>query len=263
MRRRRLYRWAAVGLLLAVGLYFVLDVVMLQYMQSRGGAQVARAMTAQSATVRLGHVPFLPGFFAGRISNVSASIDGATAVGGFGVSTIDFTATAVHFSPGRMFALSRSLFSSRTTVSFDHPFMHVEIAESDLSDFIKHAVPSVGEVSVKPTGIEIRFKLPQPNESFSFASPSPSPTPSPKPADLLTEPARYLPRIDTGRFVLTLIDQSQIGYTYRDDAQRIQNLISLPPVPTSMNSDVRLGKGVIVIESTGLKLSVNLGEGTS
>jgi len=263
MRRRRLYRWVGAGLLVAIGLYFVLDVVSLQYMQSRAGAQVARAMTAESATVKLGSVPFLPGFFAGRISNVSASINGATASGGFGVATIDFTAKVVHFSPRHMLSLARSLFSSKTTVTFDQPFMHVEIAESDLSDFIKHAVPSVGQVQVKPTGIEIRFKIPQPTETFSSFGPSPSPTPSPKPEDLLTEPARYLPVIQDRHFMLRLIDVSQIGFAYRDDAARIENLISLPPVPSSMNSDVRLGKGVIVIESSGLKLSATIGEGTS
>src|SRR3954453_22367551 len=99
MRRRGVYRWAAVGLLLAVGLYFVLDIVALQYMQSRGGAEVARAMTAEGATVKLGSVPFLPGFFSGHLSHVSARIVGPTAAGGFGVQEIDFKAGSVKFVP--------------------------------------------------------------------------------------------------------------------------------------------------------------------
>lgn len=263
MRRRRLYRWIGVGLVLAVGLYFVLDVVMLQYMQSRGGAEVARGMTAESASVKLGSVPFLTGFLSGRISNVSASISGATAAGGFGVQSIDFTAKQVHFSPRRMFSLARSLFSTRTTVTFNDPFGQVEIGEGDLRDFIKHAIPDVGDVQVKSSGVEVRFKLPRPARTFSSASPSLSPTPTPNPDDLLSKPARFLPRIEDRKFVLTLIDVSQIGFDFRDDAARIENLISLPPVPATMNSDVRLGKGVIVIESTGKTLTVTIGEGTS
>jgi hypothetical protein len=260
MRRRRLVRWIGVGVVLVVGLYLVADVVVLQYMQSRAGATVARAMAAQDAKVRLGSIPFLPGFLRGRTSNVSATIDGATAAGGFGVDQIQFSAVSVRYSTWHMFSLSRSLFSTQTKVTFTQPDATVQIAESDLSDFIEHNVPDVGQVAVKATGIEIRFKLAPPATS-SFATPSPSPTP--RPDQGLTEPARYLPRIDDRRFVITLIDVSQVPFEFRDDAKRIENLISLPPVPLSMSShtDVRLGKGVIIIDSNGASLTVTLGQG--
>ncbi len=264
MRRRRLVRWIGVAAILVVGLYFVVDVVTLQYLQSRAGAEVARGMAAQGVKVHLGSVPFLPGFLFGHTSNVGATIDGATASGGFGVDQIDFTASTVHYSPSHMFSLARSLFATQTKVTFAQPQCTVQLAESDLSQFIEHNVPDVGQVSVKPTGIEIRFKLPLlPAVTAPTSSPSPSPSPTPKPEDQLTEPARFLPRIENGHFVLTLIDVSQIGTEFRDDAARIENLISLPPVPSSMNSDVRLGKGVIVIESQGLTLTVTIGEGPS
>jgi hypothetical protein len=264
MRRRRIYRWIAVAVIVLVGLYFVVDVVTLQYMQSRAGAETARGMAAQGAKVKLGSVPFLPGFLFGHTSNVSATIDGATATGGFGVDQIQFSASSVHFSPSHMFSLARSLFSTQTKVTFMQPSCTVQLAESDLSQYIEHTVADVGQVQVKPTGIEIRFKLPLlPPTASPTATPSPSPTPTPSPQVQLTEPARFLPRIENGRFVLTLIDVSQIGAQFRDDASQIENLINLPPVPSSMNSDVRLGKGVIVIESQGLSLTVTVGQGPS
>jgi len=266
MRRRRLYRWIGAGLLVGIGLYFVLDVVSLQYLESRAGAQTARWMSAESAKVRLGSVPFLPGFFAGHTSNVAATINGATAPGGFGVDEISCTAAKVHYSASHMFSLARSLFSTQTNVTLDQPNCVVQIAESDLSDFIKRAVPSVGEVSVKPTGVEIRFDLPQETNGYSsFPSASPAPSPSPSAAPTMSEPARYLPRLDDRRFVLTLVDVSQVPFADRDDARRIENLISLPLVPPSMqrNSNVVLEKGRIEIDSSGVSLTVTLGQAPS
>src|ERR1041385_8663432 len=146
MRRRRLYRRAGVALVLLVGLYFVLDVVSLQYMQSRARAGIAHQMTAEDASVKLGSVPFLPGYLSGRISNVSASVTGATGAGGFGVQSVDVRAGQVRFGPGKIFSLARSIFATRTKITLIDPIAIVQIGEADLGNFIKSAIPSVGDV---------------------------------------------------------------------------------------------------------------------
>ena len=264
MRRRGLYRWLGVAAVLLVGLYFVFDVVSLQYMQSRAQAQIAAAMSASGAKVKLGSIPFLPGYFDGKLVNVEFNVSGATAQGGFGVSSIDVQASELRFGPGKMFALARSLFATRTKVTLVKPISIVQISETDLSEYIKRNVSTVGDVAVKATGIEIRFKIKPAQHYYGYyysATPSPTPTPSGQPE--LTKPARYLPFVENHRLVLSLTTIFGVPYEFQDDAERIQNLIRLPPIPGELNSDVHLGKGVIVVESQGPSVTLNVGEGDS
>ncbi len=264
MRSRRL-RWLGVAAIVAIGLYFVADIVALQYLQSRGAGRISQALAAQSSTLKLGSLPFLPSYLGGHLSGVEAKVKDATAKEGFGVQSIDIRASEIRFGPGKMFSLARSLFSTRSKVTLTEPIAIIEIGEQDLSEFIKRRVPRVGDVQVSGSGIEVRFKLPEreanASSSSSGSSSSPSPSPSPSFDELLTKPARYLPRIEGRHFVLTLTSLSQLGFQYRDEALSIEHMIELPPVPAGMSSDVRLGKGVITIDCEGKTVTLDVGEG--
>jgi hypothetical protein len=264
MRRRPFVRWVGVAAVVAIGLYFVLDVVALQYMQSRGSAGIAQELAAESATLKLGSVPFLPSYLGGHTNGVEAKVRAATAEGGFGVQSINVRAREMKFSAGKMFSLARSLFSTRTKVTLVEPIALIDIGEADLRDYIIRHIPSVGDVQIKGSGIEVRFNIPQREGiSSSTSGPSPSPTATPNAEDLLTKPARYLPRVEARRFVLTLTSVSQVNSRYHDDAFRIERLIKLPMVPAGMTSDVRLGKGVITLDCEGKAVTLEVGEGPS
>jgi hypothetical protein len=51
-----------VGLLVAVGLYFVIDIVTLRYLEARGRDQIVQTMSAEDGSLDLGNVPFLTRF---------------------------------------------------------------------------------------------------------------------------------------------------------------------------------------------------------
>jgi hypothetical protein len=275
MRRAHLFRWLGVALVVAVGLYFVFDVVALQYMQGRGSADIAQTLAAEGATLKLGSIPFLPRYLSGHLGsrcdsaqctrNIEAKVKGATAEDGFGVQLIDFEASGATFAPAKTFGIARHLFSARTKMTLTDPIVLTEIGQADLSDYIKKKISQVGDVQVNASGIEVRFKLSAPEAPTPYYGygPTPSPTPTPGPDQLLSKPARYLPRVDAGRFGLTLTSVSQVPPEFRDDASRIETLIHLPPVPAGMTSDVRLGKAVITIESQGKSVTINVGQGPS
>ncbi len=157
----------------------------------------------------------------------------------------------VTFEPGEIFALSRSTFATRTKVKAMQPFGLLELGEQDLEDYIRRLVPLVGDIRVKGSGIEIRFlemgvdpaEAEQPRE------------------DQLTKPARYLPRVEGGRLKLDLISVSQIGFGYRADAARIEDIIRLPKIPAGLRPDVGLRDRVVVVEAQGLEVSLTVGEG--
>jgi hypothetical protein len=250
MRRGRRFRWLAVLLLVGVGVYFVLDVAARQYLQSRGGDQIARVLSAQDAKVKLPGIPFLPGFLSGHIGEVDVEVLGASGPGGLRVQSIQARLSEVRFSPRKLFALARSSFATRTTVTALQPVSIVEIGEGDLEDYLTRMVPEVGNVLVKATGIEVSFlkKLDQPRPN------------NPSDQDL-TPPARLLPSVQDGKIVLTLVGLAGIPPAYRNAAQRLEHVIDLPSIPKGLRTDTRLGKGVIVFESTGDKVSLDIGEG--
>jgi hypothetical protein len=241
----------AVGLLLAVGLYFVLDVVSLQYLESRGADQIARVMAAESATLDLGNVPFLPGFITGRLGHAEVKVRGASAPGGLRVQSVTTSLSDVRFSASRMFALARSSFAARTKVEASQTIGSMELAESDLEDFVQRAVPLIGSLEVKASGIEVNFLT----EGASLSDDDEAED------DELTKPARYLPRVESGRIVLIPTSVSQIDRRFRAEAERIRNLIELPQIPEGLSAVARLGEGVVVVEVQGPEVELTVGEG--
>lgn len=251
MRRGRRFRWLAVVLLVGVGLFFVLDVAARQYLQSRGGDQIARVMSAQDAKLKLPGIPFLPGFLRGRIGEVEIEVIGASATSGsLRVQSLQARLSQVRFSPGKVFALARSSFATRTEVTAEQPVSLVELGEGDLEDYIRRLVPEVGNVLVKPTGVEVYF-----------LKDAAQPAPDHPGDDELTPPARFLPIVEDGKILLRLVGVAGIPPNRRNAASRIERIIDLPAVPKGLRTDVRLGKGVIVFESTGERVTLTIGEG--
>lgn len=248
MRKFRL-RWLAIGFVLAVGLYFALDVIALQYLQSRGATELARAMTAEEAKVDLGSVPFLPGFIGGRVAEAEVNVRGASASGGLRIQSVMARFQDLRFSWRKMFQLSGSIFSTRTGVEIEEAFGLVEIGQGDLEEYIRRQMPMVGDVSIDTSGIEVRFLKEELEEG---AQPT---------GDDLTDPARLLPRVTDRRITLSLVGLSQVPPQLRSTAHRLERIINLPAVPEGLRTDVRLGNGVIVVEASGRELELEIGEG--
>ncbi len=239
-------------MLVAVGLYFVLDVVTLRYLESRGRDQIVQTMAAEDGSLDLGNVPFLTGFLRGRLGRAEVHIRGASAPGGLRVQNVSVRLDDVRFSPWRVFALARSRFAARSKVTASQPFGSIELAEDDLEDFIQGEVPGIGSVEVKASGIEVYFLT----EGVSLEGDE---APS---SDELSKPARYLPRVEGRRLVLVPTSLSQIHESFRSEAGRIRNLVQLPQFPDGLRSDVRLGEGVVVVEVNGAEVELMLGEGS-
>lgn len=248
MRTRRL-RWIVVGSIVLIGLYFVLDVVALRYMESRGATELTRAMTAEEGELDLGGIPFLPGFISGRLGKAEAAVRGASGAGGLRVQTVRASMTDLRFSWRDVLSLSRSIFSTRTKVRMEEPFGMIEIAQDDLGEFLKRHVPSIGSVEIRASGIEVRFLKERLDEGVE-------PT-----QEDLTDPARLLPRIRDGRLELSVVGVAQVPAELRPLAQRLERVIDLPRIPEGLRTDVRLGNRLFVVEATGAELELTVGEG--
>jgi hypothetical protein len=251
MRRRR-WRWVTVGIVVLIGLFLVVDIVMLQYIESRGAAEMARTMSAEQAKVDLGGFPFIPRFLGGRLTDITVDVTGASAAGGLRVQSIESRMKEVRFKSGAIFALARSSFATRTKVTAVEPVGIVELGEQDLEDFIKRSVPLVGDLEVKASGIEVFFRPLDADLPDSAADV----------VDELTDkPARYLPVIEGGRLALSLVSVSQIQGRFRSEAARLETLIDLPKVPAGLSPSVSWRDGVVVIEAQGPKVTLTVGEG--
>ena len=256
------------GLVVLTGLFFVCDVVVLRYIESRGAAQLAQTFDAESATADLGNVPFLPSFMSGHLSAVSGHISGASAPGGLRIDKIDITLQDVRFSPKHLVSLARSRFSARTDVKAQQANVTLQLAERDIHDYLVSKISSVRGVRVTSSGVAVTFDEPAP--AGSYPAPTPSPTPSPSPGASPAPPApppppppstaRFLPRVEGGVFQFVLVSSVNVAYDLRGDADQIEELIRLPRFPDSLRSDVRLGDGVIVVEAVGRDVEMNVGE---
>jgi hypothetical protein len=252
MRRRR-WRWVIVAVVVLVGLFVVLDIVMLQYIESRGAAEIARTMSAEEAKVDLGGFPFIPRFLRGKLTDVSVDVTGANAAGGLRVQSIEARMSEVRFEPGAIFSLARSSFATRTKVTALEPLGILELGEQDIEDFVRRSAPLVSNVEVKASGIEVFFK-PVPGEDLPDAAQQAI-------DDATAKPARYLPVIENGRLALSLVSVSQIDRRFRFDASRLEHLIELPKIPVPLRPDVSLRDGVVVVEAQGAKVTLTVGEG--
>jgi hypothetical protein len=213
-------------------------------------------MAAESATLDLGNVPFLPGFITGRLGRAEVKVRGASAPGGLRVQSVTTTLRDVHFSPGRMFALARSSFAARTKVEASQPLGSIELAEDDLEDFVQRSVPLIGSLQVRASGIEVHFLT----EGASLSDDS-SDNDGPSQEEI-SKPARYLPKVESGRIVLVPTSVSQIDRRFRAEAERIRNLIELPQIPEGLSAVARLGEGVVVVEVQGAEVELMVGEGS-
>jgi hypothetical protein len=236
-------------------LFVVVDVVTLQYIESRGASEIAQTMSAERAEVDLGGFPFIPRFLGGKLTDVTVDVTGASAAGGLRVQSIEARMKETRFEPGDIFALARSSFATRTKVMAIEPFGLLELGEQDLKDFITRSVPLVGDVRVKASGIEVFFKprldADLPDEAQEALD------------DVADKPARYLPVIENGRLALSLVSVSQIDRRFRADAGRLESLIQLPKIPGGLRPDVSLRDGVVVLEAQGSKVTITVGEGES
>lgn len=253
MRRRR-WRWVGVGLVVLVAAFVVVDIVTLQYLESRGAAEIARTMSAERAEVDMGGFPFIPRFVRGRLTDVAVEVTGASASGGLRVQSVEARMKEVRFAPGAVFALARSSFATRTEVTALEPIGIIELGEQDLEDFVKRAVPVVSDVRVRGSGIEVYFEPPVDRRDVPEEAQD-------RVAEAADKPARYLPIIDGGRLKLQLIGVSQIDRRFRFDAQRLESLIQLPKIPGGLRADRSLRDGVVVLEAQGSEVTITVGEG--
>jgi hypothetical protein len=265
--RRVRWSWLAVAFVVLVGLYFVADVVILRYIESRGAAQLAQTFDAESATADLGTVPFLPSFFSGHLHQVSGHISGASAPGGLRIDKIDITLDDVGFSPRHLVSLARSRFSARTNVKAVQANVTLQLNERDIHDYLVSKVSSVRGVRVTSSGVAVMFNEPAPPGTYTLPSPSPTPSGSPSPSATPAPPptpppsmARFLPRVVDGVFQFVLVSQVNVAYDLRGDALQIEELVRLPRLPQALRSDVRLGDGVVVVEAVGRDVEMNVGE---
>jgi len=263
--RRVRWSWLAVGFVALVGLYFVCDVVVLRYIESRGAAQLAQTLDAENATANLGGVPFLPSFISGHLHTVSGRVVGASAPGGLRVDRIDLQLQDVRFSPRHLISLARSRFSARTDIRADQALVTIQLAERDVHDFLASKISSVRSVRVTSAGVSVTFNQPAPAQFFP--TPTPAPTASPGASPSSTAPpapppstARYLPRVENGVFQLVLVSTINVSPDLRGDAEQVAELVRLPRLPERLRSDVRLGDGVVVVESIGRDIEMNVGE---
>lgn len=248
VRRTRLLRWLTIGTIAAVGAYFALDVVVLNYTESRGARELAQGLTGEEATADLGGIPFLPSFLSGRLTKVAARVRGATAPGGLRVASISASGTDVRFSPRRVFALVRSRFSDRTELRAAEAIVEVQLGEQDIEDFLQQKIVAEPEVRITPAGVEISFGPPGEDGDGDDGSRPERPS------------ARYLPRVENGVLSLRLVSIARVPPRFREDALRISELISLPRFPEGLRADIRLGDGVIVTEASGRDIRVRIGE---
>jgi hypothetical protein len=252
MRRRRLWRWVGLGVVLFFAGFFVLDVVVVQYLESRGAAELARSTSAEDSQIELGGFPFIPRFMGGKLTDVNVKVRGATASGGLRVASVEARMESITFDAGDIFTVARSIFSTRTEVTATNPILLLELAQSDLNDYIRRVAPSVGDVRVEASGVEVRFLKDDVDETETV-----HPT-----EDNMTKPARYVPAIRDRKFELILTSLSQVPAGLRAEAQRLEDIVKLPTFPEGMNSDVNLRNGVIGIEAQGAEVTESVGQGT-
>lgn len=260
MRRSRLSRWIVVGALGALGVYFVLDVVALKYTESKGAAELARAIAAEESSLRLGGVPYLPRFLGGRLGGVEGEVRGATGPGGMRVSRVDVKLSDVRFAPRRMFALVRSRFSDRTKVKAGEVIVTVELAERDLYDYLHPKLASISELRVTSEGVGVKFQRPDSDLEESSRGPEDEDGDGDKKKEEDRPDARYVPRVENGEFRLIRAGLSSRAQSFREDSLRISELISLPRFPEGLRANIGLGDGVVVIEAAGRDVETSIGE---
>lgn len=240
MRHARLLTRLGFVAVVLLGLGVVADVVALRVAESRAGAGLAQATAAEKARVDLGSFPFLLGLFGGNLGRLSVEATGLSGAG-LRVANLEVRVDKLAFSPSQAIGLIRSEHAKRARITVTNPYGRADITQQDLEEFLKARRPEVHDVRIGPAGIEVRFSV------------APDAPPSP--------PARFLPRVENRKLVLTLIGVGNLPRQFVVPARAIEKSIDLPPIPDGMTVDVRLGDGVFVLEASGAQGVLLVGEG--
>ena len=241
MHNRRLIRWIAVGALVFAGLAAAVDVVALQVTESRAASQLVQGMAAERATVDLGSFPFLPNLLRGRLELADVSVTGASG-GGLRVANVRARVSDPRFSGSDVISLLRNRYSTRTEVRGDDPVGVAQITQDDLETHVMANVASVHSLVITSGQIVVYF--------------------SDDEGERLDEPARFVPDVRDRRIALRILGRASIPPAYRDDAERLQDLIDLPLLPEGLRTNVTVGNGVFAIEVSGPDVVLRLGEGS-
>jgi hypothetical protein len=239
MRRSRLTRFLVFVALLVLGLGVGLDVVALQLAQSRASAGFAQATAAERATIKLGGFPFVIRLLAGRISRIEVHAIGLSG-GGLRIGRLNARMQDLGFSPAGAISLIRSAHAARTRVTADVVVAQAEILEKDLNDFLRSRVRDFHDLRILPSGIEVRFTLPDGTTS---------------------PPARFLPRIVDGHLVLRVVGEVGVAKVVPEATRAaIEKAIELPAVPPGLTVEPTLGNGSFTIEASSPRLRLLVGE---
>lgn len=234
--RRRL-----IGLTVGVlGIGAAGDFVALQLAESRAAEQVAQSLAASDASVSLGGFPFLPSVLTGSVAPIHVEVTGASAAG-LRVDRIVADAADLRFNTSEAFRLLRSRFAGRTELVFSDVEVELTFTEQDLRDFLKPRVARLDDLTIKPSGVEVVFRLPG-----GAAAP----------------PARVLPRVVNDRISLVLVGIGGLPAEIIPFVRDIEGPLDLPPIPTGLSTDVGLGDGVFVIGLNGDQVTREVGEGS-
>lgn len=239
MRFAKLYRRITLATLVLVGLATGGDVVALRVAESQAAAGFARATAAERASVGLGGFPFMLHLLTGRFPRMDFSATSLSG-GGLRVAGVSARIEDVRFSAREAVALIRSPYARRTKVSATAPLGKLEIAEQDLTDFLRDRVESLRDCRISPSGVEVRFDVAGLPEPVSV---------------------RFLPRIEEQRLVLRLVGVAGLPKQVVERARSVERTLDLPPVPKGLRVEVTLGNGSIDLEATGPKIEVMIGEG--
>jgi hypothetical protein len=250
-RTRRLTRYLLVGAVAAAGLGVALEIVMLQVFEARAGTGLARTTAAERGSVDLGGFPFLPSYMAQRLDEVTVEALGMSG-SGMRVDRFEVRMQNVGFERGKALRLVRSRYATRMQVTGHEVIGRYEIIERDLSEFVRARVEGIRELRITSSGVEVTFDVPDE-------------------ADL--PPVRYLPRMrrmeevegdeKPMELILTLVGQTEVPQGRTADAQRLTQLISIPPLPAGLHGTIELGNGVFAVEFAGSRADVWIGAGRS
>lgn len=240
MRYSRGVRWLVVLFVVTLGSLVAADVVALQVAESRASAGLAQATAAERATVNMGGFPFLPRLLGGRVSVVDLRASGLSG-GGLRVARVEARVQDVRFSASAAWALIRSPHADRTRVTTGQSVGQADIAESDLADFMRAKLDVIRELRVTPQGVEVRLDLEDGEVS---------------------EPVRFLPRIENRRLVLRQVGEVDVPRPLRDRVRAtVEDAIELPAMPPGLTVGAALADGVLTLEASSPRLELLVGEG--
>lgn len=241
MRYSRILRFAGVIATVCLGLLVAADFVALQVAESRASAGFAQATAAERASVTLGGFPFVPRLIAGRVSRVDVR---ATGVSGSGmrVARLEASVQDVRFSAGDAVALIRSPHAQSAALRTGQAVARAEVAEDDLEAALRTRLAQLRDLRISPSGIEARLDLPDGSVS---------------------DPIRFLPRVENGRVILRRTGEPELPDSLAGAMRAaFDRALELPAIPQGLTIAATLGEGTLDLEASAPGLDLSVGEGT-